>query len=82
MEEHADRVSSQAELAAFVDLLARDLAEHPEEWAHTELDAFLETLADTVRTIDRVLANLGKPLPPEATWGFVADLLLAAKYHE
>lgn len=82
LESAVARVSTREDLAEFVDALRRDLAEHAEDWGSDDLEGFLDALARTVRSFERILANFGEPPPPERWAPLVARLLLAARYRE
>ena len=68
LEAAAANISTEAELAAFVANLSRDLAAYPEAWTSDTLGAFL----------DRLAAALGSRGPAEPPSRAVAKALLAA----
>lgn len=75
-------VQSQADLATFVALLARDLEHHADQWETKNLLDFLHAMAAWIRDMDGYYANSGKPMPLEPSWLTIAEILAASRIYE
>lgn len=77
-----DEVHSRAELVAIVRELREDYLRRGHEWENANLDRFLQALAAWMDDAPRWYGNLGKELPPDGDWTFLARALRAAVVYE
>ncbi|MFF8617294.1 hypothetical protein [Streptomyces sp. NPDC015350] len=75
-------ISSRDELVAFVRELHRDYLRRGHEWENQNLDHFLGALAAWMDDSPGWYRNLGKRLPEEGDWAFLARALQAATVYE
>ncbi|MER5499674.1 MULTISPECIES: hypothetical protein [unclassified Streptomyces] len=75
-------ISSRDELVAFVRELHRDYLHRGHEWENQNLDHFLGALAAWMDDSPGWYRNLGKRLPEEGDWAFLARALQAATVYE
>jgi hypothetical protein len=75
-------VRTKADLVKFVASLRQDLLQNSDEWESPTLESFLESLGGWIADCDVFYQGPGNSLPPEATWTFVAQALLAASAYE
>lgn len=76
------RIKTRADLAIFIKALALDFANNPSSWENKHIDEFLEALSAWTEDMDGFYLNKGKPIPNEANWKMIGQMLLAAKYYE
>ncbi|WP_405892283.1 hypothetical protein OG612_17365 [Streptomyces sp. NBC_01527] len=74
--------ASREALAAFVERLRDDYAQHGEEWENPTLERFLEALGAWITDSPGWYANFGQEMPPEGDWTFFARALDAARIYE
>jgi hypothetical protein len=77
-----DAVATSDDFVEFVNLLRRNLSEHPDEWENATLPSFLDALSAWVQDMDGYYENNRLPVPQTPTWKSVAEMMLAAKYYE
>ena len=75
-------VSNHKQLQAFINQLRGDLATHPDTWESVTLEDYLEGIEAWLHDLAGLHRNLGKEWPPQATWEFMAAMLLAGKIYE
>ncbi|MFF4309570.1 hypothetical protein [Streptomyces sp. NPDC001507] len=75
-------VSSRDEFVAFVRELHQDYLRRGHEWENQSLDQFLEALAAWMDASPAWYRNLGKEIPEEGDWTFLARALQAATVYE
>jgi uncharacterized protein YbjT (DUF2867 family) len=75
-------IETRQDLIAFIEALRQDLSSDPEGWENVSLDDYLDALAAWLDGPDEVYARFGEAMPLEASWRFVAKMLLAAKVYE
>lgn len=73
LHEQLDGVRSRADLARFVEALARDLADAPDGWENPSLPRYLDAMARWLEDVERT----GQP-----TWSDLAEVLFAARGYE
>jgi hypothetical protein len=78
----SDSVSNHKQLQAFINRLRDDLATNPDSWESVTLDDYLEAIEEWLHSLEGGYANLGRQWPPQATWEFMAAMLLAGKIYE
>jgi len=57
LDEMADSVETAKDFGRFVEALAADLLERPEEWENTSLLAFLDALVEYMKSTDQIYEN-------------------------
>jgi hypothetical protein len=75
-------VSTREEFVKFVNSLALDLEINPEDWENRSLGDFLSSLASWVEDMEGYYENMELPQPPNVSWQFFAEVLMAAKVYE
>lgn len=78
----ANSVQTLAELAVFLENLADSISEEPEIWENDTLRRFLKAWAAWTVDMGGYFAERGEPVPEEASWKLVAQMLLAARLYE
>lgn len=76
------KIKTKDDLILFVLNLVADYRESPNSWENATLDSFLEALAAYLEDIDGFYRNQNREIPDKPTWGYIADLLMGAKYYE
>lgn len=81
--ERAEGVLTKKDFAAFLDLLARNLRDHPEEWENATLGQYLQGLCGFVEGMEGYYSNAGIQLGTDRPgWRVLADVLLAGRVYE
>ena len=75
-------VNSKAEFLRFLWELRADLEHNPEAWENVTLDRFLEAMAAWTADCEGYYRNVEQPVPSDASWRFLADILAAARVYE
>jgi len=81
--ERAESVSSKEDFAAFLNLLVRNLRDHPEEWENANLEQYLQGLCGFVEGMEGYYSNVGATVDmTRPGWRVLADALLAGRVYE
>jgi hypothetical protein len=76
-------IRSREDLGEFVQSLADNLRDHPEEWENPDLVRYLEAMSGWIADMHGHFRNIrGKDVPEQPTWEMFGMMLLAAKYYE
>ena len=76
-------VESRADLAAFVEALARDSSRNRAGWENVDLGRYLEAVAAWINDMDGYYDNLrGEPAPETPSWRTLARILATASIYE
>lgn len=78
---HAD-VHDRETLAAFFRRLADDFEGNGDSGKNVTVFAFLEALSAWLGSADQLSKNLGRSVPAEPSWQFMAEMLAAATVYE
>lgn len=78
----AQEVHDRETLAAFVRGLSDDFERNGDSWENVTVFAFLEALSAWLGSADQLFKNLGRSVPAESSWQFMAEMLAAATVHE
>jgi len=75
------KIDDRRAFAMFLVALADDLRDKPQEWARTDLESYLRTMAGWIANgLDAFSMNIrGEPPPDPPTWRLFADVLAAAR---
>lgn len=82
LHEKIDRITTNKDLADFIEALRSDLLANQNEWENPNLERFLEAMAVWVRSMENAYKNTGREFPGQPSWKMVADILYAAKMYE
>ena len=83
LNEELEVVRSREDLSQFVQSLAHNLRDHPEEWGNPDLFRYIEALSGWIADMHGYFRNAhGKDVPEQPTWEMFGMMLLAAKYYE
>lgn len=82
LHERIENVTSNLDLADFIEALREDLASNKDDWENVNLDDFLEAMGAWVGSMNRAYSNMGKTMPENLNWSVFADILLASKMYE
>jgi len=82
LHEQIEGISTNKDLADFIEKLRADLLTNPNDWENPTLERFLEAMEEWVRSMEHFYKNTGREMPPQPNWKMVADMLYAAKIYE
>lgn len=82
LHERMDSISSNKDLAEFIEALRADLRCNPEEWENPTLESFLDAAAAWVGSMENAYRNTQRVFPSEPSWKTVGEIFLAAKIYE
>jgi len=75
-------VREKEDLVRFIQALAQDLRDQPENWENDTLERYLNALANWLADSDGYYRNQGREVPVTPTWKSFAEMLIAAKIYE
>jgi hypothetical protein len=77
-----DEIDIKEDFVNFVELLALDLKNNPEEWANKTLSDYLESISSWTEDMEGYYRNNNIPIPENINWKVFANILIAAKMYE
>lgn len=77
-----ENVKTKEELIQFIHHLRKDLLANEEEWENVSLADYLDAMAAWMEDMDGYYKNTGQPIPEQASWKTLADILFAATMYE
>lgn len=77
-----NNIKSKTDFIDFVESLAKDLRNNPEEWENKTLPEFLGAIASWTEDMEGYYINNNLPIPDNVNWKVMADILAAAKMYE
>lgn len=77
-----EKVNSKETFVAFLQLLAQNLKENPQNWENKSLADYLDAAASWTEDMEGYYKNNNLPLPGEVSWKVFADVLMAASRYE
>ena len=77
-----DQVSSRLELAEFLEVLGKRVADKPTEIENITLASFIDAAAAWGRDMDGYFTNQGLQTPHEPSWSLVAAIFDTAVFYE
>ena len=80
--DQAEAINTRQDLCNFIERLRSDLNEHGDDWAHTKLDAYLESMGAWVKAIEQLEKNTGQDIQGLQKYALVGRILLAPKFYE
>jgi hypothetical protein len=80
--EQVKKIQTRDDFVTFVQCLARDIRERPEQWENTSLESYLEAIAAWVQDMNGYYLKCGEKVPQHLTWKHVGEILLAARIYE
>ena len=75
-------IQTREDFIHFLHALLDDLRAQPEQWENPTLEGYLEAMAAWGADAEGYYANQGIPVPLQARWKSLAEMLLAAKSYE
>jgi len=81
LHEQARTVRTREVFVRFVEALARNFEECPDEWENPTVGQFLEALGRWTEDMDGYYRNVNRPIPREPSWQLLADMLMAARIY-
>ena len=83
LEELAEGTATRRDFCVFLEALACDFDQRPQEWENVTVGAYLEATAAFAEAIDGYYRNTSQAIDAEqATWRMFAEILLAGKVYE
>ncbi len=76
------KISTKDEFIAFIEQLKNDKLEKPEEWENSDIESYLTGISSWVDDMDGYYKNLGKNIPSNINWNFIATLFYVGKIYE
>lgn len=80
--EFISKISTKDEFIAFIEQLKNDKLEKPEEWENSDIQSYLTGISSWVDDMDGYYKNLGKNIPSNINWNFIATLFYVGKIYE
>jgi hypothetical protein len=81
--ERAEGIQSKEDFTAFLQLLAQNFRDHPEEWENNTLDQYLQGICGFADGIEGYFSNVGVGIDTKKPgWRVFADILLAGRIYE
>ncbi|MEO6808186.1 MAG: hypothetical protein ABI353_03625 [Isosphaeraceae bacterium] len=80
--DRVNTIRTRDDFVEFVRDLTQDLWTNPGDWENPGLDSYLETLGAWVNDMDGYFQNRGEPVPKQASWKLLGEILLAARIYE
>lgn len=75
-------VETREDFVSFTRALQRDLQDRPADWTNANLVTYLEAVASWTEDFDGFFMHEKRPIPKDATWKLLAQILLAARCYE
>ncbi|MES5949550.1 hypothetical protein [Bacillus cereus group sp. MG6] len=75
-------VDSKEKLLEFLFYLQKDFKENKDEWENIKIEDYLEGMEAWLNDCEGVYQNRGEEISKNISWGFIAQVLLAAAYYE
>ncbi|MGR6001304.1 DUF7660 family protein [Bacillus cereus] len=75
-------VDSKEKLLELLFHLQKDFKENQDEWENITLEDYLESMEAWVNDCEGSYQNRGEEMPKNISWGFIAQVLLAAAHYE
>ena len=75
-------INSKEDFVNFVELLASNLKNNPEEWANKTLPEYLESISSWTEDMEGHYQNNDISIPENVNWKVFANILIAAKMYE
>lgn len=82
IEDKLEKVHSRKEFIEFVDYLAKDLSENPEEWINTTLGDFLNGISSWVDNSDGLFSGSEENPLDNEDWNLMATILFTGSRYE
>lgn len=77
-----DNVDSKEKLLEFLFYLQKDFKENKDDWENIKIEDYLEGMEAWLNDYEGVYQNRGEQIPKNISWGFIAQVLLAAAHYE
>src|SRR6185312_99148 len=83
LEDAVQQIQSRGDLSRFVEMLANDFRDNPDEWENTDIYRYLEALSAWITDMDGYYRNIyNQNVPESPDWKLCGMMLIAAKYYE
>jgi len=82
IDDQAEQIVSRQQLAEFIDALADDLKNSPQDWENKDLEDFLRALGRWTNSMQNYYASQDRAFDEAPKWAHFADMLLGAKVYE
>ena len=76
------KISTKDEFIAFIEKLKNDKLEKPDEWENSDIQSYLTGILSWAEDMDGYYKNLGKNIPSNINWNFIATLFYVGKIYE
>ncbi|MGE0495227.1 MAG: hypothetical protein AB7S38_38835 [Vulcanimicrobiota bacterium] len=80
LEKMADAVASREDLAKFLEVLSRDCATFPDDWAHWKVENYLDAVSAWLKM--PFFENTKEVDPSTEPWRLAARIFLVGKIYE
>lgn len=77
-----NEINSKEDFIDFVELLASNLKNNPEEWVNKSLPDYLGSISSWTEDMEGYYQNNGMTMPENVNWKVFANILIAAKMYE
>ncbi len=82
LHEKLDTIATKDEFISFIEKLKNDRIEKPEEWENPDIQSYLEGISSWVYDMEGYYENIGKNMPDNINWNFIATLFYVGKIYE
>lgn len=80
--EKVDTIRTKDEFIDFIKQLKKDRNDKPEEWENIDIQSYLEGISSWIDDMEGYYKNIGKSVPNNIDWSFIATLFYVGKIYE
>lgn len=80
--EKVDTIRTKDEFIGFIKQLKKDRNDKPEEWENADIQSYLAGISSWIDDMEGYYKNIGKNVPNNIDWSFIATLFYVGKIYE
>lgn len=77
-----ENLNTKEDFVRFLELLAQDFRNNPNDWGNKSVESFLEAAASWTEDMEGYYQNTNSLIPQNINWNVFANILMAAKMYE